>query len=81
MKLFRMLIKNDDRLYPKKYNYYVVSDTKQKAEEYINSTMRSGFMIDKVYYLGDSMTFGDKMFTGKKKTGGSTGSPLQVEGE
>lgn len=61
-----MLMKEESSLYPKTYTYYIIAESKEDAKSLMNSKKRERFIISKIYYLGDSLTFGHRIFTNQK---------------
>ena len=63
MKLFRMTVQGDVYKRFKKKTYYVVGKTKEEAENYLLTHLRTGYEIVSVAYLGEDMTMGRMMFS------------------
>jgi hypothetical protein len=67
-KLFRVQVKSDEKWDKKSRNLYVVSEDKDAARKRVDTHIRSGFHIERIFYLGCGMDFGGHLFTSSKKT-------------
>jgi len=63
MKLFKVTIKKNNEWEKSKPPLYVIKENKKDAIEYVKTHLRNGFRIDKIFYLADSLSFGDRLFT------------------